>query len=313
MTQYGTESDASFESTKRRYPNWVNSEKLVAPEVAAQVISEALPYIQAFSGHTFVIKYGGSVMEDGPEFRSVIRNVLLLQSVGIRVVLVHGGGKEITKLANRLGISQSTVNGFRVTSLETMEVVEMSLAGKTNKAIVSAFGQAGGMAVGYSGRDGQLLIGEVMDDALGRVGQVTEIHPHLLNLALDTGYIPVVASIGEDDKGDALNFNADSAAASIAIALSATKLIVLTDTNGVRANKADPASTISQLKLADLYALIESGAADQGMVPKLLAGAEAIEAGVERVHFLDGKQPNALLIELFTEAGIGTMLVGDSH
>lgn len=286
--------------------------ELVAPEIAAQVISEALPFIQAFSGHTFVIKYGGSVMEDGPEFRSVIRNVLLLQSVGIRVVLVHGGGKEITKMANRLGISQSTVNGFRVTNDETMEVVEMCLAGKTNKAIVSAFGQEGGIAVGLSGRDGKLLIGEVMDEALGRVGRVADIRPDLLNLLLDMGYVPVVASIGEDEKGQPLNFNADSAASSIAIALGASKLIVLTDTNGVRADKADPSSTISQLKLSDLHKMIETGAADHGMVPKLLAGADAIEAGVERVHFLDGKQPNALLIELFTEAGIGTMLVGDS-
>ncbi len=303
---------ASFESTGRRYPIEVKPEKLVAPEAAAQVIAEALPYIQEFAGLTFVIKYGGSAMDHGAEFRTVVANLLLLQSVGIRVVLVHGGGPEISRLTARLGLPQSTVQGLRVTDEDTMEAVEMALSGKSNKAIVSGFSQQGGKAVGFSGRDGRMLVGEVIDPALGRVGQVTEANMELVEIALDNGFIPVIASVGEDEQGQPLNFNADSAASSVAIALRASKFIILTDTNGVRADKSDPNSTISELTLAALYQMLESGAADQGMVPKLLAAADAIEAGVDRVHFLNGKQPNALLIELFTEAGIGTMLSGDS-
>ncbi len=272
------------------------------------MLSQALPYIQAFHGQTFVIKYGGSAMHDPEIVAGVINNVLLLQSVGIRPVLVHGGGPEIDKWLERLGVEKVTLRGLRVTDDFTMEVVEMALSGRANKALVAAIGVAGGKGVGLSGRDGGLLVAEPISDDLGRVGEIADVNPEILEVLLRGGFVPVVATVANDVHGHPLNVNADTAAAAIAASVGASKLILLTDTHGVLRDKDDHASTISQLSAETARAMIASGAADKGMLPKLSASLAALEDGVANVHLICGGTPNALLIEVFTEAGIGTMV-----
>jgi acetylglutamate kinase len=275
---------------------------------AAAVLNQALPYIQQFQGHTFVIKYGGSTMGDPELVNGVIRNVLLMKLVGISTILVHGGGPEIDRRLQRLGIEKKTVGGLRVTDEETMEVVEMVLAGRTNKLLVSAIQQAGGMALGLSGRDGDLLVGEPISEELGRVGRVVDVNPEVVHMAIDGGFIPVICSVATDRNGEALNVNADSAAAAVAVAARASKLILLTDTDGVLSEKEDRSSLISRLKPEEAREMLASGRADRGMIPKLEACLTAIEGGVEQVHLLNGSTPNALLIEVFTDQGVGTMI-----
>lgn len=276
----------------------------------ADVLNQALPYIQAFRGQTFVIKYGGSAMKDPALMEGVIRNVLLLQLVGIKPILVHGGGPEIDVWLDRLGIEKKTVNGLRVTDVATMDVVEMALAGRTNKALVAAVQKAGGKAIGLSGRDADLLMGRAISAELGRVGEVTEVHPDVLKVAADAGYVPIVCSVASDADHRPLNVNADTAAAAIAAALRASKLILMTDTNGVLSDKDDAASRISELPATEARAMLADGRADRGMIPKLEAALHAVENGVEAVHMIHGGRPNALLVEVFTDSGIGTMLRG---
>jgi len=280
------------------------------PETAftGEILNQALPYIQQFRGDTFVVKYGGSAMRDPALLRGVIRNVLLLQLVGIKPVLVHGGGPEIDRWIERLGGTKKTIDGLRVTDDETMEVVEMALAGRANKALVSEIQQCGGKAIGLSGRDGGLLVGEAISEALGRVGEVVHVHPEVLHIATDHGFVPVVCSVAGDSAGAALNVNADSAAAAIASAIGARKLFLLTDTDGVYRDPADPASLISRLSTAEASAMISSGAASKGMIPKLRAAMRALEDGVESVHLINGSHPNAILLEVLTDRGIGTMM-----
>jgi acetylglutamate kinase len=279
-----------------------------APQLQAEVLNQALPYIQAFRGQTFVVKYGGSAMRDPSLMNGVIRNVLLLQLVGIRPVLVHGGGPEIDKWLEKLGIEKRTLNGLRVTDESTMEVVEMALAGRANKALAAEIAKAGGKAVGLSGRDAHLLTAAPISAELGRVGTVTKVDPSILKSALDGGVIPVVCTVANDEEGSALNINADSAAASIAVAIDASKLILLTDTEGVLEDKDKPETRISNLSLRDAQAMIADGRADRGMIPKLEAAIHALEHGVDRVHLINGGTPNALLVEIFTDEGIGTMM-----
>jgi acetylglutamate kinase len=274
----------------------------------AEVLNQALPYIQAFRGQTFVVKYGGSAMHDPSLVEGVIRNVLLLQLVGIRTVLVHGGGPEIDRWTDRLGLEKKSLNGLRVTDEETMEVVEMALAGKANKALVSEIAKAGGKAVGLSGRDAHLLTGTAISPELGRVGNISRVDPSILKSSLEAGVIPVVCSVANDDAGSALNINADLAAAAIAVASDASKLILMTDTNGVLEDKDDPDSRVSKLSAETALQMVASGKADRGMIPKLQAAAYALEHGVDRVHLINGGLPNALLIEIFTDEGIGTMM-----
>ncbi len=275
----------------------------------AEVLNQALPYIQRFRGQTFVIKYGGSVMRD-PDLRTgVIRNVLLLQLVGIRPILVHGGGPEIDRWFQRLGLEKQVVGGLRRTDDEAMEIVEMALSGRANKALVSEMQRCGGKAIGLSGRDGGMLLAEPISEELGRVGRVTHVEPEILRLATEAGFIPVVGSVASDSEGEPLNVNADSAAAAIAAAVKASKLILLTDANGVLSDPSDPRSTLSQLGPSEAQGLIRSGKASAGMIPKLEAAIEALEQGVERVHLIHGGLANALLIEIFTDQGIGTMLL----
>jgi acetylglutamate kinase len=278
------------------------------PLIQADVLNQALPYIQAFRGQTFVIKYGGSAMRDPSLLEGVIRNVLLLQLVGIRPILVHGGGPEIDSWLEKLGIQKETRNGIRVTDDATMEVVEMALAGRANKALVAEVQKAGGKAIGLSGRDSDLLQAVQLDPELGRVGRITAVDDHILRLASEAGYIPVICSVATDPDHKALNINADTAAAAVAVAVDATKLVLLTDTNGVLADKDDPDSTISDITPGEAREMIETGKADKGMIPKLEAALHALDHGVDGVHLINGGLSNALLIEVFTDAGIGTMM-----
>lgn len=273
----------------------------------AEVLNQALPYIQQFRGHTFVIKYGGNAMRDPAVLHGVIRNVLLLQIVGVRTVLVHGGGPEIDYWLERLGMLKRVENGLRVTDADTMSVVEMALA-RTNKHLVAELQKAGGRAIGLSGRDGGLLTAEPISEALGRVGEVTAVDTRPLEMALDAGYVPVLCSVASDTAGESLNVNADSAAAALAVAIHATKLILLTETDGVLASRDDASSLISRLTPDQARAMIADGRADKGMIPKLEAALHALDEGVPRVHFLNGGTPNSLLIEVFTDEGIGTMM-----
>jgi acetylglutamate kinase len=282
---------------------------MVEPRDAAEILNQALPYIQRFQGQTFVVKYGGSAMSDKDSVQGVLRNVLLLQLVGIRPILVQGGGPVIDALLKRLDMKTETVDGLRVTDEAAMEVVEMALAGKANKAIVGEIHACGGKAVGFSGRDGRLLVAEPVSPKLGRVGRVVQVNPGLLDLACDNGFVPVVCSVAEGTDGKAINVNADSAAAAIATAVGAKKLFLLSDVDGVFADKDDASSLISRLTGDEAKAMIESRKADRGMVPKLASALEAIRGGVGSVHLLNGSKPNSLLVETFTDAGIGTMVV----
>lgn len=281
---------------------------MLSPEQQAEVLNQALPYIQAFRGQTFVIKYGGSVMSSDEATYGVIRNVLLLDLVGIKTVLVHGGGPEIDRWLDKLGIPNQRVNGLRVTDEETMEVVEMALS-RTNKSLAAKVTECGGHAVGLSGRDSNLLKGEPVSAELGRVGAIVGVNPAVLRANSDAGFIPVVCSVASDTHGKALNVNADSAAAALAVALGASKLILLTDTNGVLADKDDASSTISVLNESQARAMVKDGSADKGMIPKLESAVSALDSGVPSVHMINGSVPNALLIEVLTKSGIGTMLI----
>ncbi len=283
---------------------------MVEARDAAEILNQALPYIQRFQGQTFVVKYGGSAMSDKEAMHGVLRNVLLLQLVGIRPILVHGGGPEIDALLKRLDMKTETVDGLRVTDEAAMEVVEMALAGKANKAVVGEIHVCGGKAVGLSGRDGSLIVAEPVSKELGRVGRVVKINPELLNLACDNGYVPVVCSVAEGTDGKSINVNADAAAAAIASAVGAQKLFILSDVDGVLADKDDPSSLISRLTEGEAKVMIENGKADRGMVPKLTSAIDALRNGVGSVHLLNGSKHNSLLIETFTHEGIGTMVVG---
>lgn len=277
------------------------------PQTNAAVLNQALPYIQEFRGQTFVIKYGGSAMRDPALRESVIRNVLLLQLVGIRPILVHGGGPEIDRWLGRLGLEKETVNGQRVTNPEMMEVVEMAL-GRANKELVATVQKAGGRAIGLSGRDSDLLMAEPISEELGRVGRILRVDDHVLRLASEGGYIPVVSTVATDVNRQPLNVNADLAASAIAASVRARKLVLLTDTDGVLTDKDDPATRISTLVPIEAQKMIDSGAADRGMIPKLEACISALLDGVDEVHLINGSTPNALLIEVFTDSGIGTMM-----
>jgi acetylglutamate kinase len=272
------------------------------------VLNQALPYIQQFQGQTFVVKYGGSAMKNPDLLHGVIRNVLLLKLVGIKIVLVHGGGPEIDTWLGKVGIEKRVVNGLRVTDDDTMEIVEMALAGRANKALVAEIQKCGGKAVGLSGRDGDLFVGEAVSAELGRVGNILNVNPDVLHNLLGGDFIPVVCSVAHDSERKPLNVNADSAAGALAAALGATKLILLTDTHGVLADRNNIHSTITKLAISDAEAMIASGRADGGMIPKLQAAVDAVRDGVKSVHLVNGSSPNSLLLEVFTDAGVGTMI-----
>ena len=267
----------------------------------ARVRVEALPYIKRFHGQKVVIKLGGSAMEKKEE---TLLDIVLLRYVGLYPVLVHGGGPEITAMSERLGIPASFKDGLRITDEATIEVVKMVLTGKINPDLVATLNRLGGQAVGMSGEDGPSIIAEAEDPELGYVGRVTQVNPEPIEALIARGYIPVIASIGLGYDGHSYNINADTVAAEIAVGLGASKLILLTDVPGVH---GPDGGVISELKGPEATAMIASGAASGGMIPKLKACLRALD-GVPFAHIIDGRTPHAVLLELFTEAGIGTMV-----
>ena len=274
----------------------------------AEVLIEALPYIRRFWGKKIVIKYGGSAMEDPSLRDEVLRDVLLLHYVGMKVVLVHGGGKEISEWMKRLGKKPVFVDGQRVTDEESLEIAEMVLTGKTNKDLVARLWKLGGEAVGISGKDAGFLIAK-RKKGLGEVGEIERVDPHILNVLMDDSYIPVISSIAMDEEGKGLNVNSDAAAGHIAGAIKAEKLLILTDVRGVLEREDDEGSLISVINFAELDSIIEK--VGGGMKPKLLACKIALLEGVRSAHIIDGRLPHSLLMEIFTDKGLGTMIVRD--
>ncbi|NLZ39338.1 MAG: acetylglutamate kinase [Firmicutes bacterium] len=284
----------------------------------AGVLIEALPYIRTFVNKTFVIKYGGQAMISDELKKSVMMDIILLKFIGINPILVHGGGSEVTRMLQRLGKEAVFVNGLRVTDAETVEVAEMVLTGKVNKEIVSLINQFGGKAVGLSGKDSNLLVArrrgpermngssETVD--LGFVGDIIKVNPDVLYTLSREGYIPVISSIAVGLEGESLNVNADHVAGELAAALQAEKLIILTDVEGIFANAQKPDSLISALPRAKALEMIEEGKINKGMIPKVEACLRALEHEVSRTHIIDGRVPHSLLLEIFTDHGIGTMV-----
>lgn len=278
------------------------------------VLSEALPYIQRFSGRRVVVKYGGAAMVREDLRDAVYRDLVLLASVGVKPVVVHGGGPEINDWLGRLNIEPQFRNGLRVTTPETMDVVEMVLVGRVNKQIVNGLNRLGARAVGLCGSDGSLVRARTYGDgANGLVGDVAAVDPAVLLPLLDAGYIPVISSVAADQEGQAHNINADTVAGELAAALQAEKLILLTDTPGILRDRQDPESLIRSLSLSGARELIASGVVAGGMTPKTECCIRALAQGVSAAHIVDGRTPHALLLEVFTDAGIGTMVVGSSR
>ena len=276
----------------------------------ARILVHALPYIKAYSGKIVVVKYGGNAMINDKLKDSVMKDVVLLNLIGVKVVLVHGGGPEITDMLKRVGKESVCVDGLRVTDKETVEIVQMVLAGKINKSLVNLIECCGGKAVGLSGLDCHMIKACVKDERLGYVGKITEVDPSLILDILDKGYIPVVSTIGCDDSGNVYNINADTAAARIAGALKAESLISLTDISGILADKNDPDSLISKISVEETKALIERGVISDGMIPKVECCTDAIRDGVKKVFIVDGRVSHSILIETLTDEGIGTMFEG---
>lgn len=274
----------------------------------AEVLIQALPYIQNYYGKTVVVKYGGSAMEDESLKKAVMGDVVLLTLVGVKIVLVHGGGPEISATLKKLGKETTFVNGLRVTDKETVEVAQMVLAGKVNKGLVNLIQNVGGRAVGLSGMDGHLIEAKMLNESLGFVGEIVAIHPEPIRDLLEKGYIPVVSTLGCDKAGNVYNINADTAAASIAGALQAESLINMTDTKGVLRDASDPLTLIPRLSLQEISALQQSGVVTGGMIPKLECCAYAVRQGANRAFIIDGRVPHAILIEMLTDEGIGTMV-----
>lgn len=276
----------------------------------AELLCEALPWINKMSGKTFVIKYGGSAMEDPELCRQVVADIEMLKLMGVRIVLVHGGGKAINAMLKRLDVPVKFKDGLRVTDDETMEAVQEVLVGHVNQQLVWALNEYGHNAVGISGADGKTLKAEPVDPELGRVGRIREVDTNLINTILDDGYIPVVATVGCGPDGF-YNINADVAADKIAEAMGADKLIYLTDVDGLFRDFSDEDSLVAQLTRTETHELLESGTLDGGMIPKIRSVAEALDAGVSEVVILNGTYPHSLLLEIFTDAGCGTMFTQD--
>jgi acetylglutamate kinase len=274
----------------------------------AHILAEALPYIREFSGRTVVIKYGGHAMDDADLAELFAADVVLMRLVGMNPVVVHGGGPQITELMRRLGKEPEFVDGRRVTDAETVDIVRMALVGKVNREIVASVNRHGSYAVGLSGEDAGLIRVDQRDPRLGFVGDVRAIDPTIVLRLLREELIPVIATVGVDDAGQAYNINADTVAGAIAESLEAEKLVYLTDVAGVHADWPDPASLISRIDVEGLEKLVADGKASEGMIPKLESCVSALRRGVRRAHILDGRLPHALLLEFFTREGVGTMV-----
>ena len=279
----------------------------------AQILVEALPYIRRFRGQTVVVKYGGNAMTDASLSQKFAEDIVLMHSVGIHVVVVHGGGPQIGDLLKRLGITSEFRDGLRVTDAETLDVARMVLEGKVSSEIVSAINVHGPHAVGLSGADAGLIRAHPRHPELGFVGDVESVNPHIIERLLAEEFIPVISTIGADETGQAYNINADTVATAIAQAMHAEKLLYLTDVDGLLADVGDPGSLIRSITVPDVHAMMASGALSGGMIPKAQACIDAAEAGVRSVHMVNGTIPHVLLLELFTDEGVGTMITsGDA-
>lgn len=278
------------------------------------LLIEALPYIQRFAGKTVVVKYGGNALAgatDADAAGTFAQDIALLHAVGIRPIVVHGGGPQISAMMERLGKKAEFRKGLRVTDAETIEIASMVLLGTVNPQLVSAINVHGAQAVGVSGQDAGLLKVEQRDPDLGFVGDIVSVDTTVLRSALADGSVPVVATIGSDDLGQAYNVNADTAAAAIAVAIGAEKLVYLTDIDGLRLDKSDSNSLLRRATAGEIRSMMDSGAIDGGMIPKMESCLVALDGGVKRTHLLDGRIPHVLLIEMFTDAGVGTMVTRD--
>ena len=274
----------------------------------AEVLSEALPHIKRYNGKIVVIKYGGNAMINEDLKNKVMRDIVLLWLVGVKVVLVHGGGPEITDLMDKMGKKAEFVGGLRVTDKETIDIVQMVLAGKINKSLVNLLEKYGGKAMGISGIDADLIKAKPKSEALGYVGDITEVNPEVISDMLDKGYIPVVSTIARDEEGNTYNINGDTAAAAIAGALKAERMIMMTNIRGVLMDKNDPNSLVAELKISEAVSLMNSGIIDGGMIPKIDCCIEAIHRGVKHAVIIDGCKPDSIILELLTNEGDGTMI-----
>ena len=274
----------------------------------AEILTQALPYIQKYHDKIVVVKYGGNAMVSEELKQQVMEDIVLLHLIGVKVVLVHGGGPEITDTLNKIGKESQFVDGLRVTDKETADVVQMVLAGKINKSLVNLIQINGGKAIGISGLDGHMIEAEVKDERLGFVGRITKVDVTPVLDVLEKGYIPVVSTIGCDNEGNVYNINADTAASFIAGAMNATRLISMTDIAGVLKDKDDPNSIIKCINIEDAQKLFQSGVISGGMIPKVECCIDAIRKGVEKVIIMDGRIPHSILIELLTDEGAGTMV-----
>lgn len=275
----------------------------------AEFLIEAMPYIKKYFNKILVVKYGGNAMIDDNLKSSVMRDLVVLNLLGIKVVLVHGGGPEISEMLKKTGKESKFIDGLRYTDKETAEIVRMVLAGKVNKTLTDLIERHGGKAVGICGQDGHILKCEVQDEKLGFVGKITEINTKLITDLLDLGYVPVISTVGYDDDGNSYNVNADTAAAALAGALNAESLILMTDIRGLLENKDDPESLIKKVYVSDIPALIKQGIISGGMIPKIDCCKDAIRHGVKRVFITDGRVSHSILVELLSEEGSGTMFL----
>ena len=277
----------------------------------AQVLTEALPYIKQYNGKVVVIKYGGNAMINEELKQQVMEDIALLWLIGVKVVLVHGGGPEISDVMKKFGKEAVFVDGLRVTDKETVDIVQMVLAGKVNKSLVTLLQKKGGHAVGLSGMDGGLIEAKVKDERLGYVGEIVKIRPQPINDLLEKNYIPVVSTVASDHDGNSYNINGDTAAAYIAGALGAERLIMMTDIAGILRDKDDPSTLIRELTISQAKTLYEEGIISGGMIPKVDCCIEAIHKGVKNVIIMDGRVPHSILMEILTDEGAGTMVTGD--
>ncbi|MDE6200706.1 MAG: acetylglutamate kinase [Clostridiales bacterium] len=274
----------------------------------ANIICEALPYIRKYSGKTLVIKYGGNAMNDEAITTTILQDIAALKIVGVNPILVHGGGPEINKMLSRLGVQPQFKNGLRVTDEQTMEVAQMILCGKINKNIVGELNGLGVKAIGLCGKDSLLIKAETLDPELGYVGKITEINAKLLEILARDEFIPVIASIATDENGNSYNVNADTAAAAIGAAMHAEKLLFLTDIDGIMTDKDNAETLINRITVSGLQKMIADGSISGGMVPKAQSCIDAIERGINSVFVLNGTLPHSILLELFTDSGVGTMI-----
>lgn len=277
----------------------------------AEVLTQALPYIKRYTGKTVVVKYGGNAMINPDLKQQVMDDIVLLWLIGVKVVLVHGGGPEISNMMDKLGKKPEFVDGLRVTDKETVDIVQMVLAGKVNKTLVTLLEHRGGKAIGLCGMDGNLIEAKMKNPKLGYVGEVTKINIQSVSDLLEKGYIPVISTLGCDEDGNAYNINADTAAAHIAGALGAERFILMTDIAGILKDKDDPSTLIPEITLSEADKLFEDGTISAGMIPKVQCCVTAIKAGVKNVVIMDGRVPHSILMELLTNEGAGTLVKGN--